>query len=95
MREIFSEVTANFFGTLWNDSGAQESSRQPVIPPAPLTGYRGRDRGDAGRALLFCSSLQRDAASGRHHRSDLAYAMEHSIRIGAYSAVNVAQPRRH
>jgi hypothetical protein len=33
--------------------GACESSRQPVIPPAPLTGDVGRDRGDAGRALLF------------------------------------------
>jgi hypothetical protein len=29
--------------------------RQPVIPPAPLTGDVGRDRGDAGRALLFCA----------------------------------------
>lgn len=26
---------------------------EPVIPPAPLTGDVGRDRGDAGRALLF------------------------------------------
>src|SRR5260370_35035070 len=34
-------------------SGGCESSRQPVIPPAPLTGDVGRDRGDAGRALLF------------------------------------------
>src|SRR5260370_24429653 len=36
-------------------SGGCESSRQPVIPPAPLTGDVGRDRGDAGRALLFLS----------------------------------------
>jgi hypothetical protein len=33
--------------------GACASFRQPVIPPAPLTGDVGRDRGDAGRALLF------------------------------------------
>jgi hypothetical protein len=36
-----------------NDSGAWESSRQPVIPPAPLTGDVGRDCGDASRALLL------------------------------------------
>ena len=33
--------------------GGSESSRQPVIPPAPLTGDVGCDRGDAGRTLLF------------------------------------------
>ena len=37
----------------WNDSGACASSRQPVIPPAPLTGDVGRGCGDASRALLF------------------------------------------
>ena len=36
-----------------NDYRARASSRQPVIPPAPLTGDVGRDCGDAGRALLF------------------------------------------
>jgi hypothetical protein len=36
-----------------NEFGAYASFRQPVIPPAPLTGDVGRDRGDAGRALLF------------------------------------------
>src|SRR5437879_2080685 len=36
--------------------GVCESLEEPVIPPAPLTGDVGRDRGDAGRALLFCSS---------------------------------------
>jgi len=49
----FFEGNPIFFGGSRNNSGARESSRQPVIPPAPLTGYRGRDRGDAGRALLF------------------------------------------
>jgi hypothetical protein len=34
-------------------SWGSESSRQPVIPPAPLTGDVGCDRGDAGRTLLF------------------------------------------
>ena len=38
--------------------GACASFRQPVIPPAPLTGDVGRDRGDAGRALLFCGGFQ-------------------------------------
>ena len=33
--------------------GAQASSRQPVIPPAPLAGDVGRGCGDASRALLF------------------------------------------
>jgi hypothetical protein len=41
------------FGDAWNDSGTCESFQKPVIPPAPLTGDVGRDRGDAGRALLF------------------------------------------
>src|SRR3979490_1434341 len=36
-----------------NDSGDWESFRQPVIPPAPLTGDVGRDCGDASRALLL------------------------------------------
>ena len=39
--------------------GGPESSRQPVIPPAPLTGDVGRGCGDASRALLFC--LRRSA----------------------------------
>src|ERR1700686_3586553 len=34
--------------------GACASFRQPVIPPAPLTGDVGRGCGDASRALLFC-----------------------------------------
>jgi hypothetical protein len=42
-----------YFGSAGTRSGASESFRQPVIPPAPLTGDVGRDRGDAGRALLF------------------------------------------
>jgi hypothetical protein len=33
--------------------GACASFRQPVIPPAPLTGDVGRGCGDASRALLF------------------------------------------
>src|ERR1700687_2726935 len=33
--------------------GGSESSRQPVIPPAPLTGDVGRGCGDASRALLL------------------------------------------
>jgi hypothetical protein len=41
------------FDGAWNDFGACESFQKPVIPPAPLTGDVGRDRGDAGRALLF------------------------------------------
>jgi hypothetical protein len=53
-------VFKNFFlrraGTT---SGTSESSRQPVIPPAPLTGDVGRDRGDAGRALLFSAGIWR------------------------------------
>lgn len=46
-----------FFEARRNDSCARESSPQPVIPPAPLTGDRGRDRGDAGRAL-FCVAIR-------------------------------------
>src|SRR5215216_3276077 len=45
------------FAAPWNDFGGSESSRQPVIPPAPLTGDVGCDRGDAGRTLLFLSQL--------------------------------------
>jgi hypothetical protein len=37
----------------WNDLCGRESSRQPVIPPAPLTGDAGRGCGDASRAPLF------------------------------------------
>src|SRR5215207_3220584 len=40
--------------------GGSESSRQPVIPPAPLTGDVGCDRGDAGRTLLFCVNVFSD-----------------------------------
>src|ERR1700674_6039642 len=36
--------------------GACASFRQPVIPPAPLTGDVGRGCGDASRALLFCAT---------------------------------------
>lgn len=42
-----------YFHSPGTSPGGSESSRQPVIPPAPLTGDVGRDRGDAGRALLF------------------------------------------
>jgi hypothetical protein len=37
----------------WNDLFGRESSRQPVIPPAPLTGDAGRGCGDASRAPNF------------------------------------------
>jgi ABC transporter substrate binding protein len=43
------------FATRRNESGRSESSRQPVIPPAPLTGDVGRGCGDASRALLLSS----------------------------------------
>jgi hypothetical protein len=43
----------NNFGGGGNESRSCESSLQPVIPPAPLTGDVGRDCGDASRALLF------------------------------------------
>src|SRR6266404_6962728 len=46
------------FAKAGTTSGGCESSRQPVIPPAPLTGDVGRDRGDAGRALLFFVSFR-------------------------------------
>src|SRR3954454_10881415 len=46
------------FRTGRNDPGWSESSEQPVIPPAPLTGDVGRDCGDASRALLFVFSAQ-------------------------------------
>jgi hypothetical protein len=36
-----------------NDPFGRESSRQPVIPPAPLTGDAGRGCGDASRAPNF------------------------------------------
>jgi hypothetical protein len=39
--------------SVWNDPKARESSRQPVIPPAPLTGDAGRGCGDASRAPDF------------------------------------------
>lgn len=46
-------------------SGVSESSPQPVIPPAPLTGDVGRDCGDASRALLFVlNTLGRAATLG-------------------------------
>src|SRR5262245_21545977 len=39
-----------------------------LFPPAPLTGDVGRDRGDAGRALLFLprGQRQRRASEGRN-----------------------------
>jgi hypothetical protein len=37
--------------------GASASFRQPVIPPAPLTGDVGRGCGDASRALLFMQGI--------------------------------------
>jgi hypothetical protein len=43
--------------TAGTSQGAFESSRQPVIPPAPLTGDAGRGCGDAIRALLFWLDL--------------------------------------
>jgi hypothetical protein len=36
----------------WNDLWVCASYRQPVIPPAPLTGDAGRGCGDASRAPL-------------------------------------------
>ena len=41
------------FGAAGTSPGGFESSRQPVIPPAPLTGDVGRGCGDASRALLL------------------------------------------
>src|SRR5947208_16638054 len=52
------EKYRKIFAAPWNDSGGSESSRQPVIPPAPLTGDVGCDRGDAGRTLLFVWSFR-------------------------------------
>jgi hypothetical protein len=55
---LFDHLTVyEIFAGGGNDSRGPESSRQPVIPPAPLTGDVGRDRGDAGRALLFYSVI--------------------------------------
>jgi hypothetical protein len=45
--------------------GGSESFRQPVIPPAPLTGDVGRGCGDASRALLFFRGRQRRWVSSR------------------------------
>src|SRR5215212_668468 len=50
-----------FFGGLGTTQGGLESFRQPVIPPAPLTGDVGRDCGDASRALLLAA----EASAGR------------------------------
>jgi hypothetical protein len=50
--------------------GASESSRQPVIPPAPLTGDVGCDRGDAGRTLLFLILLLNPAMAIQARPSD-------------------------
>ena len=38
--------------------GPRSHSRQPVIPPAPLTGDVGRGCGDASRALLFSAEIR-------------------------------------
>src|ERR1700682_3657558 len=46
-----------YFAKAGTSPGGQESFRQPVIPPAPLTGDVGRDRGDAGCALLFSAGI--------------------------------------
>ncbi len=43
------------FGARGTTPGGFESFRQPVIPPAPLTGDVGRGCGDASRALLLFS----------------------------------------
>jgi hypothetical protein len=42
-----------------NDFRGRASFRQPVIPPAPLTGDVGRGCGDASRALLFSAGIKR------------------------------------
>ncbi len=55
--------------------GGSESFRQPVIPPAPLTGDVGRGCGDASRALLFFQRYQ-DLTSGRRFTPDLASAIQ-------------------
>ncbi len=46
-------TVSKIFAGAGTSFGAGESFRQPVIPPAPLTGDVGRDCGDASRALLF------------------------------------------
>ena len=51
-------------GRAGTNQRACASSRQPVIPPAPLTGDVGRGCGDASRALLF-SAVNHGIASYR------------------------------
>jgi hypothetical protein len=47
-----------------NDPLGRESFRQPVIPPAPLTGDAGRGCGDASRAPNFLLKLLGNLISG-------------------------------
>src|SRR3954468_6438512 len=52
-RHYHLTVSEFFLSGCGTKLGCSESSWQPVIPPAPLTGDVGRDCGDASRALLF------------------------------------------
>jgi hypothetical protein len=47
--------------------GPVRHHREPVIPPAPLTGDVGRGCGDASRALLFLQKSKCDARTGSAH----------------------------
>jgi hypothetical protein len=48
-----SQKTQKKAAPLWNEPLGRASLRQPVIPPAPLTGDAGRGCGDASRAPTF------------------------------------------
>jgi hypothetical protein len=61
-----NRVPKIFFGPAGTTQGGFESSRQPVIPPAPLTGDVGRGCGDASRALLLFSDIRMYDAAGFH-----------------------------
>ena len=55
----------------WNDPLACASFRQPVIPPAPLTGDAGRGCGDASRAPILFAEMQGISTWPPHHPPDL------------------------
>src|ERR1700759_3475188 len=46
--------------------GAASHPGSRLFPPAPLTGDVGRDRGDAGSALLFCGGCHPTATPPSH-----------------------------
>src|SRR3954451_22110139 len=77
-RHYHLTVSEFFLSGCGTKLGCSESSWQPVIPPAPLTGDVGRDCGDASRALLFVF-FQSEFWPTRHQKIRRAAKPDNSI----------------